>query len=180
MKLREANFEEQLLKIKNLYYSSFPKDEQKPFAIILKKRDEGLIEIFSIENASEDFMGLAITVLHKDIVLLDYFAIVESARGNGSGSRVLELLYKKYWNKRLILEIESTRLQAGNLEERILRKNFYIKNGMAVMPFMVNLFGVVMEILTYRCDMDYKEYIQVYRSVFGNKICNNIKLASQD
>ena len=72
-------------------------------------------------------MGLAITVLYQDMVLLDYFAIHRSCRGKNYGSQALQMLKEWYQDRRLILEIELPDENASNRKERIRRKQFYLK-----------------------------------------------------
>ena len=62
-------------KIKKLYEESFPKEEKKPFDLILQKQKENLVEILSIES-NNVFLGLIICAKYKDSVLLDYFALL--------------------------------------------------------------------------------------------------------
>ena len=73
MKLIEAINQNQLEKIQNLYNEAFPLPERKSFSRLIQTRDKGNAEILAIEN--DDFLGLAITAIYKDLVLLDYFAI---------------------------------------------------------------------------------------------------------
>lgn len=175
MKLN-ANYEDNLNKIENLYLNAFPKNERKPFDLILEKCNTGLMEIISIESDNRDFLGFAIMILHDDMILLDYFAIAPESRGKNVGSTALKLLFERYKNMRFILEIENTEIECDNFEERKRRKSFYIRNEMSVMPFKVNLIGVEMEVLTYDCEVTYEEYYSIYKYTFSDEYCRKIKL----
>lgn len=175
MKLN-PHYKDNLEKIKNLYLTAFPKNERKPFDLISEKCDSGSMEIIAIQNDNNDFLGLAITILYDDMVLLDYFAIAPESRGKNIGSTTLKQLFERYKNKRFILEIENTEIECDNLEERKRRKSFYIKNGMSLMQFKVNLIGVEMEVLTHNCDMTYEEYYSIYENTFSDVYCNKIKV----
>lgn len=107
MKLTQNLSPARLSDIKNLYVHAFPAAERKPFYMIHKKQAEGSMEILSIENDTGDFLGLAITILYKDIVLLDYFAVDDNQRNNGAGSSALRMLLERYLGKRFLLEIEA-------------------------------------------------------------------------
>lgn len=101
-----ADTEQQLEQIKTLYREAFPADERKPFSLIMEKRQEGSMEILSLENrvnapagisitaspTRHQVLGEAILVYDNDLVLLDYFAISPSLRGNGFGSRALPFM----------------------------------------------------------------------------------------
>lgn len=65
----------QIFNIYKLYIKSFPKNERKPFFLMLIMWKKKTFEILSIEDDKGDFVGLAIVIRHKDLALLDYFAI---------------------------------------------------------------------------------------------------------
>ena len=174
MRLREIKDNENLSEIKNLYVEAFPAAERKPFDMIIKKRDEGFCEILAIENDIGLFCGLAITVKYKDMVLLDYFAVLPGVRGGGIGSAVLGMLKERYAGKCFFLEIETVFEDAPNIEQRIRRKDFYLRNAMKPMNFIVDLIGVHMEILTSGGDISYDDYYLLYDGVFGNVISQKV------
>lgn len=176
MKLIEAYQEQQLKDIQNLYEKAFPASEKKPFSLILEKRKEGVVEVLAIEG-EERFLGLAISILYKDMVLLDYFAVAANKRGKGVGSAAIQLLKERYANKRFFLEIERTDIEAENLEERCRRREFYLKNGLMPISLFVELFKVEMEVLTNHCKVNFEEYYQLYIETFGKgRIEGNVKL----
>ena len=169
------NYKDNLEKIEYLYLTAFPKNERKPFDLILEKCNNGSIEIISIQNDNSNFLGFAIIILNNDMVLLDYFAIAPESRGQNVVSTALKMLFERYKNKRFILEIENTEIESDNLEERKRRKAFYLKNGMSVMPFKVNLIGVEMEVLTHNCEVTYEEYYSIYENTFSDEYCSKIE-----
>ena len=176
MHLIEALNQNRLNKIQDLYVEAFPQAERKSFELLLKTRDNGQAEILSVENENNDFLGLAITAQYQDMVLLDYFAISPNQRSSGVGSKVFQLLKQRYADKRFFLEIERTDIVADNQLQRQKRKAFYLKNGMQNMPFLVDLFGVEMEILTHNCELNFDDYFTLYHSLFGEKISQYISL----
>ncbi len=177
IKIVDATGQEQLNNIYELYMKAFPKIERKPFSVISDKQKEGTVDILSIENEDGEFIGEAITVKYKDLVLLDYFAIDPEKRSAGYGSLALKLLHKRYDKKRFILEIERDDVECDNKEQRIKRKNFYLKNSMQLMDYNVCLFGVEMNILTYNCSVTFEEYHDIFINVFGDKTAQNVTLA---
>lgn len=160
--------------LKKLYKSAFPKAERKPFSTMQKLQEKGKMEILSIEKSGE-FAGLMITVLMSDIVLLDYFAIDETARGKGIGSKALDLFSERYACKRCVLEIESVDENAKNNEQRIRRKAFYKKNGFLPNGVLVRLFGIDMELLTKsNYTVSFDEYYALYKNVLGKTIAKMV------
>lgn len=180
MKLTNCTTKTQYANLEQLYMEAFPAAERKPFPLMVQKSHEGIMELLAIEGEGGAFLGLAITVLHKGLVLLDYFAICPKLRGQDIGSGTLRLLQERYAGKRLVLEIEDTDEEAPNREERIRRKAFYLRNGMSAMPFLVNLFGVKMQVLTNGADVSFEEYHGIYRASFPEEISSNITLCQSN
>lgn len=174
MEIVHAYTNKQLDDIRRLYMQAFPADERKSFSMLRKLQKEKKSEILSVQGENEDFIGLVITVTYNDLVLLDYFAISPEKRGHGMGSKALAILKERYHDKRFFLEIETTLEASDNAEERIRRKGFYLRNGMKLMPFMTDVFGVHMEILTNGCDIDYCDYFSVYKSVLPPDLLSRI------
>lgn len=175
MYLIKATEKERLKNIKTLYKSAFPKSERKPFSMILSLLKKGVMEIFSIENESKHFCGLMILIFHKDIVLLDYLAVSENMRDKGIGSYALALLNEKYPDKRIILEIESTLRDTPDKDIRRRRLDFYLKNNMVVMEYEVDLFGVIMQILTNGKEILFSEYREIFETIFSYSVAKRVK-----
>ncbi|MBS6395808.1 MAG: GNAT family N-acetyltransferase [Clostridiales bacterium] len=165
MELREANSRE-LRRIKRIYLEAFPGKERKPFGMMKRKVRQGKMEILSLMDGKR-LVGLAITVLYKDMVLLDYFAVAKDARGRNHGSGALALLKERYADRRFMLEIELLDDAAANREERIRRKRFYLKNGMQETGIEAMVFRVPMEVLNDGKPLTYEEYHAVYEKVIG-------------
>lgn len=172
MIIQQAN-SNQIALIYELYMEAFPEDERKPFKLIEEKVHEGKMEILALEE-EEKFVGLAITILHQDMVLMDYFAIEASCRGQGIGGRAIELLKERYQDRRMFLEIEVIDENAANNAERIRRKAFYKSHGLTEAKIYVSLFGVEMELLTVNCELTYDEYYSVYAETFGDFVGKNV------
>ncbi len=160
-----------------LYHKAFPRSEKKPFGMMLQKRKTGTMELMTVEDDSGEFLGLVITILHKDIVLLDYLAISPAHRGKGTGSEVLKLLNCRYPGKRLLLEIEDPEEPCDNRNDRLRRKAFYLRNGLTVQNYKVWLFGIKMLILTNGTTVNYEEYHEIFDAVFPSGIGKNISFA---
>lgn len=168
MRLRGDMKGEDLRCLEELYMTAFPEIERKPLGLLLDKADEGLMELLNIEEDDGAFLGLAIMIYHRDLVLLDYFAIAKENRGAGIGSEALQLLMKRYRDKRFFLEIETPSEDAPNAKQRERRKEFYIRNGMVQLDYEVDCFGTNMLILTNGSRLTYEEYYEVYVSTFGD------------
>ena len=74
-----------------LYLRSFPASERKPFGKILSMAKEGRTDLWIIRK-DERFVGFASTVNSPELVLLDYFAVRRSLRGQGVGSAAMKAI----------------------------------------------------------------------------------------
>ena len=175
MELIQAVDYERLEQIELLYLRAFPKNERKPFQLILNIREKGMGDIWSLEEDGQS-VGLALTVNDRDMVLLDYFAIKEEKQGMGYGSAAIQALLAHYHGKRLLIEIESTKEQAENSKERMRRKNFYHKNSFTDLDFMADLFGVRMEMMSNHTEVAFEEYLEMYVKVFGERMREFVKV----
>lgn len=178
MKLREIISNSDWKKLKQLYKTAFPRYERKPLWIVRMKHRKGEADIWVIEHESE-FAGMAITVNELDMVLLDYFAICDEKRNCGLGGKALQVLQKKYEGKRFFLEIESVDEEADNIEERIKRKQFYLRNGMSETGVKAHVYTVVMEILGHNCEVTFDDYIKLYHASYGKLVDGNIVEAQE-
>lgn len=152
--------------ILNLYQKAFPESERKPFSVIERKAAMGSMEILVIKEEGKR-IGLAITALEEDLVLLDYFAIAERNRGQGAGTEALQLLKALYSDRQFFLEIEELDDAAPNQAERLRRKAFYLRNGMLETGIHIELFGVKMELLAVREGLRFEACEKLYRELLG-------------
>lgn len=160
--------------ISKLYKKAFPLMERKPLWLMRSKYKRGKADAWMIE---EDgcFVGFAITMNDGDLVMLDYFAVAEEARGKGHGSACLNWLQEKYKDYRFFLEIESVQVKASNMEQRLGRKAFYERNGMSEAGLYAKVFGVEFECLGHDCKVGFEEYRNLYRSCYGRFVGWNVK-----
>lgn len=154
------------LRIYKLYRQAFPRYERKPFAIIRSMYKKGNTDIWHFEKEGK-FSGFVFTVNRENAILIDYLAVTSNSRGKGIGSEIIAQMRNHYTPKGIFVEIESVFAKCDNVEERLRRKEFYLKNGMIPMKVMVVLFGVEMELLGIDCKLNFDEYFEFYHDVYG-------------
>ena len=164
----------ELLRIFTLYRRAFPREERKPFSIIVKMARAGRADLWSIHRDGK-FAGFAATVNGRELVLLDYFAVKEELRGRGIGGEALGMLERQYHDRGLFVEIESTFEDAGNLPQRQKRKEFYASCGLEPMGTEADVFGVRMELMGVRCHLNFEDYRNFYRDNYSPWAADHIR-----
>lgn len=111
----------------------FPEAELKPVAIIERMLEDGGYEGIGL-FFEDKLVGYAffVKVPLNDVLLLDYYAVLEEFRNGGTGSLFLQKMQDSYQHKAaIILETEEPD-QANNQAEydiRLRRNLFYERNG---------------------------------------------------
>lgn len=122
----EQLYENQLVK-------DFPKEECKPLELLKLLYDSGKNCTYAWYEKEQ---LLAYAILEKadnqNVWLLDYLAVPNSCRGKGYGGRMLQYIKDSFFDADAVF-IEIERIEQAQDEkeytERVLRKKFYLKNG---------------------------------------------------
>lgn len=130
--------------IKEIYEKSFPKDEKFSFWILKQCAKENNIQLdVIIDDIIEKVIGMRFIVNYDNITYLMYLAIDEIYRNKGFGSFVLKDLVTQ--NNIVLLCIEKP--LPGLKDDKIRRKNFYLKNGFYETNCFIEDSGVEYEFL---------------------------------
>jgi len=114
--------------IQQLYESSFPVEEQIPWASIVKLVDNMPLD-FTVYYEDSKLLGFTIVYPRPSFNWFWYFAVKPELRGKGIGQTILSSLIKKYENQSNIMDIEEPRPDSVNAEQRRRRHDFYVRNG---------------------------------------------------
>ena len=79
-----------------------------------------------------------------------------------------------YGDKGFFLEIESTLEDAPNKNQRLRRKAFYLSCGLRELHTTAKLYGVNMELLGVRCQLNYDQYKAFYRDNYNQWAADHI------
>ena len=150
IRITAANADE---KIKQLYETAFPEDEQIPWDDLMRLVGEMPLDFTayydgevmeqqehnqaclnfaeSRQNSTEsqDFIGFTIVYPRNSFNWLWYFAVSKELRGKGYGQQILTKLIERYEDQPFVLDMESTTQVCDNLEQRKQRRTFYLRNG---------------------------------------------------
>lgn len=115
----------ELDEIRSLYERAFPEIERIDFENIYLEKGREVLSFF----VDDEFVGFAANITVGEISHITFFAVEESYRSKGIGSKLLKLIYEYKYPNRIIVDCENENEVCDNREERISRKKFYFKNG---------------------------------------------------
>ena len=128
----------------------FPPAERRPLSAILRLRRRGDYDTWGVFDG-DALAAYAFLWRGADCALLDYLAVCRDARGQGYGTRALELVKGQYGPVPLLAEVEAPEKSAppGENALRQRRLNFYQRAGFAPLGYQAVLFGVRYAMLSW-------------------------------
>lgn len=162
------------LRIRLLYRKAFPASERKPFGMIRRMHRAGRTDVWVLEEDGR-FAGFATTINGDGLILLDYLAVSEAARGHGVGSAALTALADAYPGCGLFVEIESPYAPGDDQPVRRRRRAFYERCGFVPSRTMADVFGVAMELLCRGYSVDFAQYHAFYCTHYSTWAGGHIK-----
>lgn len=114
--------------LKQLYKTAFPENEQIPWDDLVLLIDKMHLD-FTTYYEDDNLIGFIIIFPHKQFNWYWYFAVKPELRGQGRGQKILTAVIEKYKGKICVLDMESPKQECDNMEQRIQRHAFYLRNG---------------------------------------------------
>lgn len=160
---------ELLRQIEEIYEEAFPPVERLPFSVLKTASDEGKMHIIAFTDG-DDLLAFGAVGYNETLACLEYFAVNGKRRGQGIGSEVLQILHRRYGDRRLILFAETPDENADNNAQRLSRKAFYHRNGLNETGLKADLYGTRMDLLVFDKPALIEEYIALYKHFVGEEI----------
>lgn len=132
--------------LKKLYLDSFPAEERAPFFMIMSKAKKGRAEMLTAHDGNE-FVGFAYMVCYRDLAYLFYLAVDKDKRGMGYGRKIVDAVKSRYRGRRIFLAREQIDKSAENYEQRVSRRNFYIRCGFKDLPCHIKEASVIYDVM---------------------------------
>ena len=107
---------------------AFPPSERASIDGLFDSNDGGNLDMIGIYGEQELLGFFAVRKLGS-IRYLAYFAISQTKRSGGIGSRALSLLKQFYPEGQIVVEFEAPDESAENNPIRLRRRDFYLRNG---------------------------------------------------
>lgn len=86
-----------------LYEAAFPEEERRPLPAQQRLLEEGALQLLEVVEHGR-FVGFVFCWALTDFTFIEHFAIDPAKRGQGTGTKVITLLFERYG--RLVLETE--------------------------------------------------------------------------
>lgn len=146
--------------IKKIYTSSFLKEDRMPFEMMLMMSHLWHTDFLSFYD-EDTLCGFIYMATIKKITFVMFFAVAENLRSKGYGSNILAHIESMYPKNKMILTIEPCDKEAKDINQRIRRKRFYMKNGYIETGYFVKL-GKKQEILIKNGEFDKREFTRFF------------------
>lgn len=91
-----------------------------------------------------------------------FLAVDKNIRSKGYGSKILEEMQSLYPSNKIIISIERCDVEATNINDRIRRKNFYLKNGYIDTEYLIELSKVEQEIIIKNGNFNKDEFYNFF------------------
>lgn len=152
--------------LKKLYLEAFPAEERAPFFMIMSKAKKGRAEMLTAHDGNE-FVGFVYMVCYKDMAYLFYLAVDKDKRGMGYGRKIVEAVKSRYRGRRIFLARERIEKSAENYEQRVSRRNFYIRCGFRDLPCHIKEAAVIYDVMGIGGRVSADEYEELITSWSG-------------
>lgn len=157
MKIEKVIRSKNKKQIKELYLSSFPKEERMPFIMMLLMSCLWNTEFLAFYDEDKLCGIIYLAALRKQTFIM-FFAVDEKLRSQGYGSRILNEVEKLYPKNPIIVSIEPCFEDADNIEQKLRRKSFYQRNDYVETGYFMKLAGQVQEILIKNGMFDKRQF----------------------
>lgn len=151
---------------KKLYYSVFPKDERRPWVLLMTLIKKDKIKAFSIYDR-DDFIGILVYSSFEDILWIDYLATSEDVRGNGYGHKILDILQQEHFGNRFFVEVETPDPNSEEYENQLKRISFYEHNGYSNTGVRANVFNCDFTLYSKGGTITFEDYENITVNSYG-------------
>ena len=129
-----------------LAMEAFPPEEYIAPQELIEMAQSGCFDFWALYDG-ECFIGFMVVMTHRTMAYLFFLAIDASLRSHGYGGMALSKLQQTYPSHQHVVDMELLDYEADNIQQRIARRNFYIRNGYKPTGQYLSYFGVSYEVL---------------------------------
>ena len=153
--------------IERLNAEAFPVEEQIPIydLVRMSKQDEYVL-LAAYEE--ERFIGFTFLTVKKPSVYLFLLAVSASLRSKGYGGKIVQSICKIYSDCQIVVDIQRIDEPCNNLQQRLKRREFYLRNGFHPTSSYLLFNGMNFDILCSNPSFNKNAFKKVLESMKGN------------
>jgi len=141
-------------KVNKLALEAFPPEEYlAPDKIMDLTREDGFN--FLAYYDKNKFIGFTVVKIYKKMSYLFFLAVDRNFRRQGYGSKIIQKLKELYPDCNQVADFEKVDKKAENYEQRVKRKNFYLKNGYRETGKFLSYLNVDYEVMSEDNDFNF-------------------------
>ena len=145
-------------KVKEIYKSSFLKEDRMPFVLMLIMGYLKNTHFLSFYDR-DMICGFVYIATTKKLTFVMFFAVDVNIRSKGYGSSILDKIQSLYPDNKIIITIERCDEEdTEDIEERLRRREFYTSNGYMETGYIVKLGNKKQEIIIKNGRFDKREF----------------------
>lgn len=153
--------------IRRLYRTAFPAIERAPLFVLFSKSKRDENDFYAVTDNGK-FVGLVYAIKSRSVVYVFFLAVEESMRKKGYGTKILNMIRDTYSPLPIALMIEDTQItDAHNYHDRLLRLEFYKKNGFRQLNIKINEATVDYELLSTEDAVVLDDFLDIMRGFLG-------------
>ncbi len=158
---KESRFWQQ---INSLAKEAFPPEEYLAPDKLVEMSKADNFDFFALTDGNV-FVGYMAVQMYKDLAYLFFLAIDSSCRAKGYGSRAIETLRTLYPGKKQVVDFELQDCAAPNNEQRMKRRQFYLKNGYKETGLFLSYLGVDYEVFCMGDNFEPQEFKDMMKEI---------------
>lgn len=161
----DKNFKDIKL-LESITKQSFPPEEYVSPSIIIDMAEKDKTIHYLALYDQQNLVGYVVVKLHKIFSYLLFLAINPIYRSNGYGSKAIDFVKNKFKDCKQVVDFEMPDKESTNNEQRIRRRNFYLRNGYKPTGEFVKYKGISFEIFSMDDGFNielYKEMLQTLK-----------------
>jgi len=151
-------------KVNKLALEAFPPEEYLAPSKIIGISEECSLNFLAVYDECR-FIGFIVVKLYKTMSYLFFLAVDKNFRGQGCGSKIIQKLKELYPDYNQVVDFEMVDEKAENYEQRVKRKNFYLKNGYKETGQFLSYLNVDYEIMSMEGNFDLNMFKELLASI---------------
>lgn len=152
--------------IKEIYLSSFLKEDRMPFLLMCMLSYLWNTEFLSFYD-EDTLCGFVYMATIRKVTFVMFFAVDKKLRSKGYGSYILNKVQSLHPNNKILVSIEPCHNDTEDIEQKLRRKKFYLLNGYTETGYFIKLGGKKQELLIKNGTFDKRELI-IFFMIYSN------------